>query len=144
MTWFIRARARPRPNLGHAPSAELVRLLADRDSWWRETAQRLLFERQDRSVVDVEGDGQGTTERAGTAARTLDASTVGGLDTESISLGLEDPEPRVREQAIRLAETRSTREPALLAKLLPMVVDKDPMVRLQLAFSLGEAKTISA
>ncbi len=43
---------RARPNLGNMPSAELVGLLADPDSWWRETAQRLLFERQDRSVVE--------------------------------------------------------------------------------------------
>ena len=69
---------RPRPNLGHAPSAELVPLLADRDSWWRETAQRLLFERNDRAVVESLRAMVGDRPNApGTAARTLDASTLG-------------------------------------------------------------------
>ncbi|MGD0040564.1 MAG: PVC-type heme-binding CxxCH protein [Isosphaeraceae bacterium] len=39
------------PRLGHAPTAELVSLLADPDAWWRETAQRLLIERRDSSAV---------------------------------------------------------------------------------------------
>ena len=36
-------------------------------------------------------------------------------------------------------KTRLKREPALLAKLLALADDPDPMVRFQLAFSLGEA-----
>ena len=42
---------RPKPSLSRATSAELVSRLADPDAWWRETAQRLLIERRDRSVV---------------------------------------------------------------------------------------------
>jgi hypothetical protein len=42
---------RPKPDLGHAPSAKLVPPLADRDSWWCETAQRLLFERKYSSAI---------------------------------------------------------------------------------------------
>ena len=45
------AKARRRSRPGDAPAADLVKLLADPDAWWRETAQRLLFERQDRSAV---------------------------------------------------------------------------------------------
>src|SRR5206468_12438181 len=40
-----------KPALSKAPSAELVPLLADANMWWRLTAQRLLVERQDKSVV---------------------------------------------------------------------------------------------
>jgi putative membrane-bound dehydrogenase-like protein len=133
-------RGRPRPMLSQAPAAELATLLGDRDSWWRETAQRLLFERQDRSVI-----GQLNTmvnERPGALGR-LHAlwalELLGALDPAAISLALEDPEPRVREQAIRLAETRLTHEPALLAKVVALSEDPDPMVRFQLAFSLGQA-----
>ncbi len=39
------------PRLGRASVAELVATLEHRDGWWRDTAQRLLFERQDLSAV---------------------------------------------------------------------------------------------
>ena len=37
-------RPRPAPRLSQAPTAALVAALAHPDAWWRETAQRLLFE----------------------------------------------------------------------------------------------------
>ena len=55
-------------------ASELVKLLADPDAWWRETAQRLLFERQDRSVVAaLASDGGGAAQCPGPPARALDA-----------------------------------------------------------------------
>ena len=137
---YAAAHRRRPPKLGQAPAAELVKLLGDPDCWWRETAQRLLFERQDRSAVGPLS--AMVKERKSALGRlhalwTLDL--LGALDPAAISLGLEDPEPRVREQAIRLAEARLGREPALLTKLLALTDDPDPMVRFQLAFSLGEA-----
>lgn len=133
-------RLRAVPRLSQAPTASLVALLAHPDSWWRETAQRLLFERQDRSAINALS--AMVKERPNALARlhalwTL--NVLGALDSAAITLGLDDPEPRVREQAVRLAEPRLSREPALLTRLLAMVDDPDGMVRFQLAFSLGEA-----
>ena len=116
-------------------------MLADPDAWWRETAQRLLVERQDRSVA--------SSLKAMVAARpsatgrlhalwTLDL--LSSLDAGSLKLGLADPEPRVREAAIRLAEIRLKSEQGLFEKTLALVGDADPMVRFQLGFSLGEVK----
>ena len=137
---YAGGRPRPRPRLSRATSAELVALLGHPDAWWRETAQRLLFERQDRSAIDAL---KTMVTRRPSAQGRLHALWVldllDALDHTSISLGVEDPEPRVREQAVRLAETRLGREPALLARVLAMVDDPDPMVRFQLALSLGEA-----
>ena len=65
---------------------------------------------------------------------------LSSLDTGSIEIGLADPEPRVREAVIRLAEARLQSEPELLSRILALVADPDPMVRFQLAFSLGEAR----
>ena len=131
---------RTRPNLSRAPTAELVRLLGSPDSWWRETAQRLLFERQDRSVIAPLF---ATVKESPSALGRLHAlwtlDLLAALDPAAISLCLDDPEPRVREQAVHLAEAQFGREPALLTKLLAMTDDPDPMVRFQLAFSLGEA-----
>jgi putative membrane-bound dehydrogenase-like protein len=133
------ARPPRRPRLSEAPAGELVRLLADPDAWWRETAQRLLFERQDHSVVPLLR--AMVSERKSALGR-LHALWVlellGALDAEAIALGAADPEPRVREQAIRLAEARLKHAPALVEKLLACSDDPDAMVRFQLAFSLGE------
>ena len=38
------------PRLGGATTAELVATLENPNSWWRETAQRLLYQRQDRAA----------------------------------------------------------------------------------------------
>jgi putative membrane-bound dehydrogenase-like protein len=131
---------RTRPNLTRAPAEELVRLLGNPDSWWRETAQRLLFERQDRAIIPLLN--AMVRERPSALGRLHALWTLellAALDSAAISLGLDDPEPRVREQAIRLAETRLDREPALLNNVLALTDDPDPLVRFQLAFSLGEA-----
>jgi putative membrane-bound dehydrogenase-like protein len=130
---------RPRP--GGIPVTALVKLLADPDTWWRETAQRLLFERQDRSVAPALR--AMVRERPNALGRLHSLWTLellSSLDAKSIELGLADPEPRVREATIRLAEARLEREPVLLDGALVLADDPDPMVRFQLGFSLGEVK----
>ena len=111
---YAGTRPRTRPSLSRASTAALVARLGDSDSWWRETAQRLLYERQDRSAIEplnamvkARPSGLGRLH----AIWTLDL--LGALDPAAISLGLDDPEPRVREQAIHLAESRLGREPGL-------------------------------
>jgi hypothetical protein len=39
------------PRLGEASTAELVEHLANPNCWWRDTAHRLIFERQDTTIV---------------------------------------------------------------------------------------------
>jgi putative heme-binding domain-containing protein len=133
-------RLRTKP--GDASGPELVKLLSDPDAWWRETAQRLLFERQDRSVARAL---QAMVVERPSALGRLHAlwalELLRSLDAPSIELGLADPEPRVREAAVRLAEARLGREPRLLESTLALAGDPDSMVRFQLAFSLGEVKT---
>ena len=60
------------------------------------------------------------------------------LEPAQLQLGLGDPEPRIREQAARLAEPRITRDAPLLQAVLGLADDPDPMVRFQTALSLGE------
>ena len=135
-------KARPRPKPGDASGPELVKLLADPDAWWRETAGRLLYERQDRSVA---GELRAIVIERPSALGRLHAlwalELLSSLDAPSIELGLADPEPRVREATLRLAEARLGRDLRLLNATLPLVADPDPMVRFQVAFSLGEIKT---
>src|SRR6185436_3243684 len=44
-------RRGPRPALSSATPAQLVATLSHTNGWWRDTAQRLLVERADRSVA---------------------------------------------------------------------------------------------
>jgi len=41
-----------KPNLGKATADELVAALENPNSWWRDTAHRLIFERQDKTCVE--------------------------------------------------------------------------------------------
>ena len=132
-------RLKPRP--GDASTAELVKLLADPDAWWRETAQRLLVERQDRSVAPaLHAMVQERPNALGRLHALWTLELLSSLDIGLIELCLADREPRVREAAVRLAEARLMLEPALLSRALALANDPDPMVRFQLAFSLGEVK----
>ncbi|MBL9084417.1 MAG: hypothetical protein JNK76_21630, partial [Planctomycetales bacterium] len=47
---FVAPKAKP--NLGQATTAELVKALEHPDGWWRDTAHRLIFERQDKATVE--------------------------------------------------------------------------------------------
>jgi putative membrane-bound dehydrogenase-like protein len=133
------ARRRSR-RLSGAPVSELIGLLADPDAWWRETAQRLLFERQDRSAVSrLRTMAKSRPNALGRMHALWTLALLDALDADSIVLGLNDLEPRVREQTIRLAEGWLDRAPDLVAKLVDLAGDPDPMVRFQLAFSLGSA-----
>ncbi len=131
---------RRRPRMARAPTADLVSLLADPDAWWRETAQRLLIERRDASAVPLLKE---LVARRPTALGRLHAlwtlDILGDLPTALLAMGLHDPEARVREPAVRLAERKIAHDPDLLAAVLPMADDPDSMVRFQVALTLGEA-----
>jgi putative membrane-bound dehydrogenase-like protein len=136
---------RPKPKLSTVSSPELVRVLADPDCWWRETAQRLLYERRDRSVAGLLR--KMVNERPTALARLHALWTLAvldSLDPDSLALGLADPEPRVREQAVRLSEPLLKNHGALRSLVLVLATDADPMVRFQVAFSLGVVNDDSA
>jgi mono/diheme cytochrome c family protein/glucose/arabinose dehydrogenase len=127
------------PALSRAPSAKLVELLSHPNGWWRDTAQRLLVERGDRSVTTglrkrVEGAPSWRT-------RLRALWTLDGLDSVQPDLvvrALDDRARDVRVAAIRLSE-QWLRQPGhpLLAVVLKRFDDPDWAVRRQLAASLG-------
>ncbi len=128
------------PRLGRASTAELVALLAHPNAWQRETAHRLIFERQAADAVKPMRDMLG--KHANPLARLHAMYSLQGLDSlneDDLLTGLNDNSPRVREHAIRLSESRLKNSPKLLTKALKLSIDNDIRVRFQLAFSLGEA-----
>jgi putative membrane-bound dehydrogenase-like protein len=127
-------------DLRRMSAGELSRTLEHPNAWWRETAQRLLIERRDRRAIPA----LRTLVRSGAsgAARvhalwTLDG--LKGLEPADVARALEDPTPGVRENAVRLAETRVRGSADLLARVVRLAEDADERVRFRAALALGES-----
>jgi putative membrane-bound dehydrogenase-like protein len=131
------ANAPGSPHLSTATTAELVKLLAHPDDWWRTTAQRLILERQDPAATEPL-DGMLTSPEP--RARLLAAWLLEGRgefrEAEDLAL-LRDPHPRVREQAVRLAEQWLPSSAAVQQAVAELAHDPDSQVRFQVALSLG-------
>jgi putative membrane-bound dehydrogenase-like protein len=127
------------PRLGKAATVELVAHLENPNSWWRETAQRLLYERQDRSAVDLLRKLLAKSELPQARLHALwSLEGLKALREEDIAVALADRSAVVREHAVRFAEGKLTRHPELLAKVMPLATDQEPRVRFQVAFTLGQ------
>jgi putative membrane-bound dehydrogenase-like protein len=125
------------PKLGKATTEELVATLAHPNSWHRETASRLLYERQDKAAVEplvkLAAESPSPLGRMH-ALYALDG--LQALDSNIVSHGLRDSHPRVREHAIRLSE-RVGDKSKLSDRFFALASDSDMEVRYQLAFTLG-------
>lgn len=131
--------ARP-PNLSRASSAELVQHLASSHSWYRETAQRLLFERQDKSVVELL---RAIARESMSQQAVLHALYIlagfNELDNEILLRHLNNASPPVLQHAIRLAEQPARQNKTIQAVFKhTLSMRTEPEVRIQLAFSVGE------
>src|SRR5439155_16913698 len=69
---------------------------------------------------------------------------LGALKPELVLRALEDREPGVREQALKLAEPRLAGSAALRSAVVALADDPSPRVRFQLAFTLGYLDTPEA
>jgi putative heme-binding domain-containing protein len=129
------------PRLGSATTEELVAQLENPNVWWRETAHRLLFERQDRAAVEPLHQ---LLHQSGKPLARLGAlwslAGLNGLREEDLLRALADPESGVREHAVKLAEKRLQQAPEVLNRVLDVAKDPDLRVRFQVAFTLGEAR----
>src|SRR5438128_10783609 len=131
------------PRLSTATTKELVALLNHPNGWHRDTAARLLCERQDKSAAPLleqvlkDSKSQLARMHALYALDGLGASTPARLLNT-----LSDESAVVREHAVRLAVMISLRVGSsaqeLWKKLATLSNDPDIRVRYELAFSLGD------
>lgn len=136
-------KAPPPPQLGQASTDELVQALEHANGWWRDTAGRLLFARQDQSAIPALRKLLHSTSSAVAKSHILwTLSGLGALSDDDVLLALHDHSPRLRELGVRLSESRLQGE--ALARVLELAVDDDMRVRFQVAFSLGETSDPSA
>jgi putative membrane-bound dehydrogenase-like protein len=124
-----------------ATTEELVKLLSHPNGWHRDTAQRLLFERQDKAAVPMLEkvlSGENALAKLH-ALGVLDG--FGEIKSETLQLTLKDPTEHVRERTIKLAEkyfADKPRDRELYSLLRALRKDPAPRVRFQLAFSAAE------
>jgi mono/diheme cytochrome c family protein/glucose/arabinose dehydrogenase len=132
-------RRAEKPSLGNAAPAQLIAALSHPNGWWRDTAQRLLVERADRSVVpDLIAIADQTQD---VRARLHALWTLDGLDSLTPSLvvkALNDASRDVRASGLRLAERWLTEsDPAVEQAVIARLDDQDWIVKAQAAASIG-------
>ncbi|MFM8479274.1 MAG: HEAT repeat domain-containing protein, partial [Planctomycetaceae bacterium] len=131
---------RPSPQLSKASTAQLTALLEHPNAWHRETATRLLYERQDQSAVPLLRTLLRASRPTSPFARFHTIAALEGLSAltaEDVLIVLGDPSPEVRERAILAAEAFRD-APAIQQALFTMTSEAAPRTLMQLAFTLGE------
>lgn len=133
------------PALGDASAAELVAQLESPNSWNRLAAQRLLWERQDKSAVPLLKKLAATSQSP--LARLHALWCLDGLNSlppRLLSRAMNDADAHVREHAVRLAEPFLPTSAELCQALARLSRDGPYRVRFQVAFSIGEARADDA
>lgn len=123
------------PSLGNMESGELVGYLSHPNRWWRLQAQRLLVERQDRSIVSQLHVLLDEHEDPKTRLHSLYVlEGLEALNPELVERAMRDEHPGVREHGMILSESY----PALLPRLLEGTSDPANRVAFQASLSVGE------
>lgn len=131
--------------LADASTQELVTALDDANSWRRATALRLLYECRDPTAAAPLREQLATSRRPEARIAALSAlGSMGDLAAADVAAGLGDAHPKVRRYALRLAEPFLNASPMVLAKVLSLVDDAEPVVQFQLALALGECRSREA
>ncbi|MFO0895990.1 MAG: PVC-type heme-binding CxxCH protein [Pirellulales bacterium] len=144
------------PQLAEASVAELVTALDDRNGWTRDTAFRLLLEREERECVAEIGRRFPALDPAGRAAALWVVDAYEGLDQGLVLRALNDKHPGVLEQACVLLEPvfsspplRQTRAATalqsrqfrqeLFLRIPSSALERDPRLGFQMVLSTGGA-----
>jgi hypothetical protein len=139
---------RPQRWLANATTAELVQALTQLNSWRRETAHRLLFERQDQAAVPLlrellrsrqpePPDTPAPVQALGRLHALWSLHGLAALTPDDLQVALRDPAEGVREHAVGLTETLVPQDQSLLAELLRLVDDPSLRVRSRVVLVLG-------
>lgn len=133
----------PRPQLSKATPAELVAELENANGWRRDTAQRLLIERNDTSIASALS--SVALKSPNELARLHALWTLEGLksiETPTLLRAMDDAHPKVRAAAVRISEsllkTPSAETANLRRKVLALAADTTADVQTQAALTLGE------
>ncbi len=131
----------PLPRLTKSTTAELVKLLEHPNGWHRDTAARLLYQRQDMAAVPLLRKLVQDTKLPLAVMHALYVlDGLSALRLNDVLEQIDHAEPRVREHAVKLCE-RFPDEVGVRTNLWSLSHDEtDLRVRYQVAFSLGAVK----
>lgn len=135
------------PRIGELTDPEIISLLSSDNAWTRETAARLVYQKQRaaappalKEIVAAE-----KTSGIGRMQALYSLASSGKLDGDSVLIALTSPSARLREHAIRLAGQELKKwsvemQHQVLRTLKALADDDDTQVRMQLAFTLGDVE----
>lgn len=122
-------------DLKNKGAQDYVELLTHPNRWWRLQAQRLLLERQDKSVVPAVKTLFTKHEDPRVRLHALYVlEGLNSLDADLVKQAMQDAHPHVREHGVILSEQFSE----LLPQLVKIVDDPSARVAFQASLSLGE------
>ncbi len=135
----------PLPKMLEESTAQLVAHLDHPNGWWRDTAQKILVVKGDKSVVPALAQLARTSKNPlGRIHALWTLEGLGAADAELIRAFLKDTDPHIRAQGIRVAETLIAKgDAALLPDVQGLAHDPDPGVAIQVLMTgklLSEAK----
>jgi len=127
------AKPGPQPKMNAETPAQLVAHLEHPNGWWRDTAQKLLVVKQDKSVIPALT--AMARDHKNPLARLHALWTLEGLDAatpELIRAKLKDEHPQLRAGAIRVSETLYKKgDKSLATDITTASQDKDQSVAMQ-------------
>jgi mono/diheme cytochrome c family protein/glucose/arabinose dehydrogenase len=131
-----------RPRMLDETPAELVRHLDHPNGWWRDKAQQLIVLSRDLSVVpQLEAMARSDKNTLARIHAIWSLEGLGALSADLVKELLQDPEPRIRIQALRAGETLYKKgDKGLEASFTAMIADKHEEVVIQ---ALLTAKLLS-
>ena len=126
------------PRMSGMKTEKLVTFLNHPNAWHRETAARLIYERQDSTILPQLRDIASTASLPEGRVISLSAlAGLGQLSPQILLSAIKDLHPRVRQHAVRLAEPFLQESPQLRKQLIDLTEDPSKHVRFQLALSSG-------
>lgn len=99
-------KPRATPKLSKASTAELVALLAHANAWHRDTAHRLIFERQDQGAAPVLREQAKHADARARLHALWSLAGLGAATDDDLRNAMRDADEHVREAAVQLAEGR--------------------------------------
>ncbi|MEA3211664.1 MAG: hypothetical protein QOE70_4721 [Chthoniobacter sp.] len=133
------------PNLAALDAAGLVAALDSPNGWQRDTAQRLLVERNEKSVIVAIARLAATATNPKVRVQALATLDVlGALTPDHVLSALRDPHAQVRVHGLVVSERIAGKSSAVHERVVALASDPEVLVRRQAAFSLGALKDASA